>query len=414
MTGRRAAYETLLSIIEDGAYANLALKNAVDRVATGDVAALYATVYTALEHRAYLEYVLSHYCKRQKKAVRTVLLLGATELLYLHTPSHAAINEAVSLCRSIGKSPSAGVVNAVLRRLDRERDALPPLPSDPVDRLMIQYGYPEWVVREWTDAYGYEQAEAMMKTRPTRMQIRAQYPLATEELLLRYPGSERGKLDPNCLYLSEGIHLEQDDFWKAGRISVQNEGAMLICRGLGNVRGLRVLDACAAPGGKSAYLASLSENDVRLVAWELHPHRKELMDAAFRRLHVPAETDCRDATVFYPDMVDAFDAVLLDVPCTGLGLLGDKPDLRYRKAESDRDAIVAVQKNILEVCSRYVKPKGTLVYATCTISRDENERQTASFLQAHPDFVLLTERQYLPQTDGIDGFYYAAMKRGIE
>ena len=188
---------------------------------------------------------------------------------------------------------------------------------------------------------------------------------------------------------------------------------MLICRSLGDVRGKRVLDACAAPGGKTAYLASLCENDVQLVAWELHPHRKALLDATLARLHVIAETDCRDASILYPDAVDAFDAVLLDVPCTGLGLLGDKPDVRFAKSEADRDAIAATQRALLETCSRYVRPGGTLVYGTCTISRQENEAQVESFLQAHPTFSKVGERQYLPDSDGIDGFYHATMRRSI-
>lgn len=412
MTVRRAAYETLLAVTEDGAYANLALKDSAGRVSPDEVKTLYALVYTALEHRAYLEYVLSHLCKRQKRAVRTVLLLGGAELLYLNTPAHAAINEAVKLTKAVGKTDCAGLVNAVLRRLDRERDALPPLPTDTVERMRIQYGYPAWVARDWIDAYGPERAEALMQSRPTRMQIRAQYPTATETLQSWFPDAVPGRHDPNCLHLAEGIDLAHDARFLSGALTVQNEGAMLICRSLGNVRSMRVLDACAAPGGKTAYLASLFQGEIELVAWELHPHRKALLDATLKRLHVHAATECRDASIPYADAVEAFDAVLLDVPCTGLGLLADKPDVRYRKTESDRDAIVAVQRAILSACSAYVRHGGTLVYATCTISRAENEEQVRAFLETHPDYTLDSERQYLPDTDGIDGFYHAVLKRG--
>ena len=411
MTVRRVTYETLLSIIEGGAYANLALKEAAGKVPEAGVGTLYAWVYTALEHRSYVEYILSHFCKRQKKAVRILLLLGTTELLYLNTPAHAAIFETVSLCKSIGKADSAALVNAVLRRVDRGRDSLPPLPSDPIEQLSIRYGYPKWIAEEWIASHGIGFAERMMQSRPTRMQVRAQFPTSKEELLRAFPGSVSGKLDPNCLYLPSGIDLEQNPLWCNGKMTAQNEGAMLICRSLGDVRKKRVLDVCAAPGGKTAYLASLFENDISLTAWELHPHRKELMDATFLRLHVDAVTECRDGTVLYEDAEESFDAVLLDVPCTGLGLLSDKPDVRYRKTEADRDAIVSVQSKLLSVCSRYVKPGGTLVYATCTISRKENELQVAGFLKQHPDYSLVSERQYLPETDGIDGFYHATMRR---
>ena len=412
MTVRRAAYETLLAVTEEGAYANLALKESAQRVSPDEVKTLYALVYTALEHRAYLEYVLSHFCKRQKRAVRTVLLLGGAELLYLNTPAHAAINEAVKLTKSVGKADCAGLVNAVLRRLDRERNVLPPLPRDVIERMRIQYGYPAWVARDWIDSYGSDRAEALMQSRPTQMQIRAQYPMTTETLQSWFPNATAGRLDPNCLYLPEGIDLAHDERFLSGALTAQNEGAMLICRSLGNVKNMRVLDACAAPGGKTAYLASLFQGEIDLVAWELHPHRKALLDATLKRLHVKAMTECRDASVPYADAIEAFDAVLLDVPCTGLGLLADKPDVRYRKTESDRDAIAAIQREILSACSAYARHGGTLVYATCTISRAENEEQVRAFLAAHPDYTLQSERQYLPDTDGIDGFYHAVLKRG--
>lgn len=413
MKVRRAAFETLGAVLDDGAYANLALKEAAARVPTGEVSFLYALVYTALENRSYVEYLLSHYCKRQKRVIRTVLLLSASELLFLHTPAHAAINEAVALAKELGKGASAGLVNAVLRRLNEERDALPSLPTDPILRLTVRYGYPEWVAREWAEAYGIENAERLMQTRPSKTQVRAQYPVSTDALQSALPvPATRGTLDPNCLYLEKGFSVEDSELYRSGALAVQNEGAMRICRALGDVQKKKVLDACAAPGGKTAYLASLTENDVDLFAWELHPHRKELLDATLARLHVRAETACRDASVRYADCENAFDAVLLDVPCSGLGLLGDKPDLRYRKTEADRDAIVEVQKAILHACCGYVKPGGILVYATCTISREENERQVEAFLRARPDYTLVLERQYLPYRDGIDGFYHATMRRG--
>lgn len=412
MTTRQIALETLISVTEDAAYANLALKAAKGKVAAGEVKFLYALVYTALEKRSYLEYVLSHYVKRQKRVVRNALLLGATELLYLNTPSHAAVSEWVRLVRLLGKNASCGVVNAVLRRIDRERDALPPLPKDPQLRLSIETGYPLFLVQEWSRRYGSMLASALCRTKASPMQVRAQYPCTTEMLLSRLPSDTvRGRLDDNCLYLADGLDVENDSLYQTGQLTIQNEGAMLLCRALGDVRSKRVLDACAAPGGKTAYLASLSEHRADLVSWELHPHRKSLLDATLKRLHVSAQTEERDATVFDPALVDSFDAILLDVPCSGFGLLSDKPDLRFRKTEKDVLSLLELQARILNTCSAYLKRGGTLVYATCTISERENEAQAERFLSSHPDFALLEQRQYLPPTDGVDGFFYAKMKR---
>ena len=186
---------------------------------------------------------------------------------------------------------------------------------------------------------------------------------------------------------------------------------MMICRAVPDPKGKRILDACAAPGGKTAYLASLTENEAYLTAWELHPHRKELLDNTLKRLNVTAKTECRDASIYDPAYRDVFDRVLLDVPCSGFGLLADKPDLRYSRTEQDILSLVLLQKKILETCSGYVKPGGYLVYATCTISKRENRGQVDAFLSDHTGFELIYDRQLLPFTDRTDGFYYAVLKR---
>lgn len=409
---RRAALETLVRILEDGAYANLALKEAASSVEPKDVSYLYALVNETITRTSYLDYVFAHFCKPQKRAVRNILRMAGTELLFLDTPAHAAIDEAVKLCRSIGKKDSCGLLNAVLRRLDRERDALPPLPEDPVERLSIFYGVPAFLAAEWIETYGEAETEALLSHPPLGTVVRAQYPFTMNELRNALPvTSVPCSLDPNGLRLSEGFDLAHDPLFISGKIAVQGEGAMLICRALGDVYKKTVLDACAAPGGKSAYIASLSENTAKITAWELHPHRKELMDRTFARLGVSANTECRDAAVFDPVFEDVFDAVLLDVPCSGFGLLSEKPDVRLHKNEAAVNALTATQDAILDACCRYVRHSGTLVYATCTIVRRENSERVRVFLASHPDFVLEDERQLLPTRDGTDGFYYARMKR---
>ena len=409
---RRAALETLVRILEDGAYANLALKEAASSVDPKDVAFLYALVNETIARASYLDYVFAHFCRRQKRAVRNLLRMAGTELLFLHTPAHAAIDEAVKLCRAIGKRDSSGLVNAVLRRLDRERDALPPLPADAVERLSVYYGVPAFLVSEWVQTYGEAEAEALLSHAPIGPVVRAQYPFTTDELQAALPTpSVRCSLDPNGLRLSEGFDLSRDPLFVSGRLAVQGEGAMLICRALGDVHGKRILDACAAPGGKSAYLASLSENTAEITAWELHPHRKELMNRTFSRLGIRIETACCDAAVFDPTYENAFDAVLLDVPCSGFGLLSEKPDVRLHKDETAVNALVRAQGAILSACCRYVKPGGVLVYATCTIVRRENGERVRAFSAEHPEFTLQEERQLLPTRDGTDGFYFARFIR---
>lgn len=410
---RRAALDTVVRILEDGAYTNLALKDAAKTVSEKDVPFLYALVNETVVRSTYLDYLLAHYCKRPKRMVRNLLRMSGTELLFLRTPPHAAVQEAVSLCKEIGKAENAGFVNAVLRRLDRERDALPPLPDDPTARFAIYYGFPQFIVAEWIDLFGERETEALLSFPPIGTTVRAQYPFTTQALAEELRLScEPCRLDSNALRIKESFDLERSELYQCGRMAIQSEGAMLICRALGDVHHRRILDACAAPGGKTAYLASLSENTADLTAWELHPHRKAIMDAAFSRLHVHASTACMDASVYHSEFAHAFDAVLLDVPCSGFGLLSDKPDVRLKKDGAAIDALVDVQTRILDACAHYLRSGGVLVYATCTISKRENSERVHAFLFTHPKFRLIEERQLLPTRDGTDGFYYAKLIGG--
>ena len=424
MNTRRQALNALCDITDRGAYANLRVKQLTAFLPEREANLAAALVYHTLDHLLTIDYYLAHFVKgTQKPVIRGILRLGVCELLFLSTPAHAAINESVSLTKEVGKEGLASFVNAVLRNIDRNRASLPPFPAEPVARLSIQYSYPEWIVREWVARFGETDAEALLSLPVSRLEVRAQYPFTTEELRQALPvSSEVNQLDHNSLSLASGFDLASHPLFLEGKFTVMGESAMLACRALGDMTGKRVLDACSAPGGKSAYLASLMKNDIRLTCFELHPHRKELLDKTLARLHVSAETQVRDAAVFDPALEQAFDGVLIDAPCSGLGLLGDKPDIRYSKSDADITALVEIQRNILDTCARYVKPGGVLVYATCTISRRENEEQVDAFLRAHEEFTAeeipislqnAGQIQLLPHEHHTDGFYIARMRRCI-
>ena len=409
---RRDALQVFMDVVEDGAYANLRLKEI--RREPQEQAYVSSLVYTALEHLKWVDFMLSLYVKPQKKVVRNILRLGVAELFFMDTPDHAAVNGAVALAKECGKGALSGLVNGVLRRMQRDRDRLAPLPDDPILRLSIQFNCPRWVVQEWLDRFGEEETARLLSYAPPALEIRAQYPYTGEELAAVLPVPYTwGQVDENCFKLKESVSLSSLPLFTEGKIAVQGEGAMAICRFLGDMRGKKVLDACAAPGGKSAYLWSLTEGDIDLTCWELHPHRVEVMERTFARLHVEAKCEARDASQVPEDAAPAFDAVLLDVPCSGLGLLWEKPDVALHRTENDVDALVKTQAAILENCARLVVPGGILCYSTCTISIKENEAQVEAFLQDHPEYVLEDQRQLLPQRDGTGGFYMARMKRCI-
>lgn len=422
MNARKQALDALCDITERGAYANLRVKQLTATLPEREAKMAAALVYHTLDHLLTIDYYLSHFVKgAQKPVIRGILRLGVCELLFLSTPAHAAVSESVALTREVGKSGLSGFVNAVLRSIDRSRDSLPAFPAEVVPRLSIQYSYPEWIVAEWVSRFGEEQAEALLSRPASTIQVRAQYPFSREELQRSLPvESTANAWDENSLTLKSGFDLASNPLFLEGKFTVMGESAMLACRALGDVAGKRVLDACSAPGGKSAYLASLAQNKIDLTCFELHPHRKELLDKTLARLHVLASTCEKDASVYDPAFCEAFDSVLIDAPCSGLGLLGDKPDIRYSKSDADIVALSEIQRNILDACARYVVPGGVLVYATCTISRRENEEQVEVFLRAHSEFSLEPmplpipnegQIQLLPQVHNTDGFFIARMKR---
>ena len=432
MSVRRIALLALLDITEGGAYANLRLKEAERGLPRQDAKWVSAAVYETLDHLIYIDYVLSRYTKgRQKPAIRGILRMGVCQVMFMGTPPSAACNESVKLAKEIGKGALAGYVNGVLRAVCRDAGQAVPLPENARERLSVQYSYPRWLVDLYADAYGETFTEAMLSAEVRELTIRAQAPYTAEELeawlaAQKIPYS-RGTAVPEAFRLQAGFDIAAEPLFQNGQITVQSESAMLVCRALGARPGMRVLDACAAPGGKTAYLSMLMENAGRIDAWELRAHRCELMKKTLDRLRVKnAEILQRDASKRYPECGEAYDAVLLDAPCSGLGVHG-KPDARYGKSLAVIQELAALQAQLLDCCASCVKPGGVLVYSTCTISPPENEACARAFLARHGEFDAvgfdaclpepLRKRaaggmlQLFPHLDGMEGFFLAKFTR---
>lgn len=434
MSVRRTALEALTAITDRGAYANLALKEALRGLNERDAKWVSAAVYTTLDHLLYIDYVIAAYAKGGiKPQIRGILRLGVCQALYMGVPDSAACSESVKLAKEIGKGPLSGFVNGVMRNICRNKDNLPPLPDEPVKRLSIRYSYPEYLVREYMGRYGAGFTEELLCAMggPVPMTVRAQYPYASEQLEKalkeRNIGFSRGRIVQDAFKLEKGFDVAKEPLFTEGRITVQSESAMLVCRALEPKRGMRILDVCAAPGGKSAYIASLTQNGAVIDSWELHAHRAEIMKRTFERLGVTANVEVMDGTVRRPELCGQYDGVLIDAPCSGLGVPG-KPDARYGKTDAIIDEIAGIQRRLLDACGDYVRPGGALVYATCTISHRENEEQARAFLERDGRFERgelsgclpkdMRERlcegfmlQLFPHTDGTEGFFLAKMIR---
>ncbi len=436
MSARRVALEALLDITGGGAYANLRLKQARQQTADArDGAFVTAIVYGVLDHLLYIDFVLSHFTKTNPKpAIRGILRIGVCELLFMRTPQSAACNEGVRLTKEIGKGGLAGYVNGVLRAVARAKNegGLPVIPEEPLaERLSIQYSWPQWLVEDWIARYGGEFTEELLGYEDdTALCVRPQPPMTAGELS-EYLTKKNipfapGRHLPDCFKLQTGIDVTRDEQFLSGRMTVQGESAMLACHAAGIQPGMKVLDACAAPGGKTAYLYALSGGKAALTAWELHPHRKELLDNTLARLNVPAQTKIQDAARRAPEYDGKFDLVLVDAPCSGFGVAESKPDLRYGKTAQGVAALKQTQARILNTVKEYVAPGGILLYITCTISPMENEEQVRAFLDTNPDFALDDLSPYLPASipgreagmlqlfpnrDGVEGFFIARMRK---
>jgi 16S rRNA (cytosine967-C5)-methyltransferase len=428
----------ILGKVEDGVFADALLEEARQSFDDRDNAFLRELVYGVLRNRFRLDWALNLFSARpvEKAGVstRNALRLGAYQLLFLdRVPASAAVNTSVELAKTHGGKQ--GYVNGLLRNLDRKRDSIAyPDAGDPVKRLSSLYSHPDWLVARWTRRFGVETAETLLRANnvPAPLVLRANMLRTTREEL-KSDLERRGVRAIETAYSSAGIRVFSPQGIRTlpgygeGRFMVQDEAAQLVGLMLSPQPGERVLDACAAPGGKAMHLAELMGNKGEIVALELDPARIARISENSRRLGLTIIVPKQGDAANYAE--EGFDRVLIDAPCSGLGVLRRHPDGRWNKGEGTVRERAALQRRILENCARLLRPGGVLVYATCSTEPEENEEVVAAFLAGPGSgFVVADPRPYLPGkaselVDGnnffhtypkapeMDGFYGARMVR---
>ena len=434
MTAREAALRALVACEQQGAWSDGFLKKILRTAGldSRDAALTTRLCFGVLQNRLLLDHYLGKLStaklEKMEPAVRNALRLGAYQVLFLdRVPDHAAVSEAVDLARKGSKNPrSAGLVNGVLRSLVRQKDGLEP-PEDPA----VRYSHPRWLADLFTRRLGREEAAALMAADngepPTCAQVNTTK--ATVEAVadsLRAEGVEVTPHPwlPNCLLLSHTGSLEELTAFREGLFYIQDAAAKLAVLAADPREGMDVLDACAAPGGKSFAAAIAMDGRGKVVSCDIHPHKMDLIRAGAKRLGL----DCITAQVLdgkecKEEYLDGFDLVLADVPCSGLGIIRKKPDIRY-KDPKPLEGLPRVQKAILDNVCRYVKPGGVLLYATCTLLERENEDVVRAFLDKHKDFTLEGFQvpgdfegardgmvTCWPHRHGTDGFFFAKLRR---
>lgn len=441
---REAALKILYEINEKGAYSNIALNKYFAAAELRDIDRAFVTelVYGTVKWKLTLDRMIASYSniKMEKLSpwILNILRVGAYQLLNMSkVPQSAACNESVKLAGRYGHKASAGFVNAVLRNIARNgsSEALPSKEADLTGYLSVRYSYPEWLTEKYIGLFGAEFTESLLYAGNStpELTVRANtLRLSTAELTAKLMeegvAAVPGKYVGEAVVIKSPVSVAKLEAFQKGLFQVQDESSMLPAKVLAPQPGELVLDACSAPGGKATHMAQLMQNRGTVIARDIHEHKLKLIDDAAARLGIDIiKSELHDAVL--PDRPHdrTFDRVLLDAPCTGLGIIRRKPDIKWVRETKDLDSITALQRQLIQVVSQSVKPGGVLVYSTCTILPEENEGIVNTFLEQNTDFEADDIAPFLPpelavhakgcmlqlytNRDGIDGFFIARIKR---
>ncbi len=432
---RLAAYKVLMRIENGGAYSSIALNSELSKIEDEREKGLAsALVYGTLENTELANRVIAELTgksvKKLQPEVRVILRMGVMQLMYMDKiPDSAAVNECVNLAKKFAPRAS-GLVNGVLRAFIRngKRLDISKTENDPTMRLSVEYSAPLWLTELWIKSYGIERCKEILGTikgrAPVYLRVNATK-INDEELckLLAEEGvaAEKTKLE-NALEVSSSGAIDKLSSYEKGFFHVQDIASQLCCKILGAEKNQVIYDVCAAPGGKTFTIAQYMENAGKIISCDLYPHRVELIKQGAQRLGLSnVEAMVRDASKAEKAQADA---VLCDVPCSGLGVIRRKPDIML-KAKSEAETLTGIQRSILTASASLVKKGGVLIYSTCTLNPAENEENARWFLKENPSFEPIdfeipkwVNADYekgmatiFPDRDGSDGFFISKFRR---
>lgn len=433
---RDAAFSILWAVENNQAYSNLLLNQTIQSygIADKNKGLLTEITYGTLQHQMTLDFYLEPYLKGKIEPwVKTLLRLSLYQIVYLdRIPAHAVVHEAVEIAKRRGHGGVASVVNGVLRSIQRNGVRSYNTISDPYEKVAIETSHPVWMIKRWAEQFGLEKTREMVleNNKAPSQTVRVNTVQATPEEVIEMLESEglhavQSKLVPECLIVTEGQPVRTATFEK-GFITIQDESSMLPAYALQVKPDMDVLDMCAAPGGKTTHIAEKMENRGNLFAMDLHKHKIKLIDETAKRLgHTVIQTEAGDGKKSVERFgEEKFDRILVDAPCSGLGVIKRKPDIKYTKKEEDFARLQEIQLELLDQAARLLKTDGIMVYSTCTVDSMENRGTAERFLKDHPEMekieVSLPKElglkntgfvQVFPQDFGGDGFFISAFRK---
>ena len=435
---RDIAFLSLLKCEKNKSYPNIEIDSAIEKhgLSGVDRAFYTALVYGTIERKITLDYIINKFSGRPIEKIDidvfVILRMGVYQIMYMGgVPDHAACNESVELCKRNNKRSATGFVNGVLRRVIREKDSIefPDREKNPTEYLSVAYSYPAWLCSMWLKDYGFLKCENLLNAlnNSPDMTLRVNTQKVSKDEIFSYLAEKDIKCE-NGLYAKNAVRLLQScpvsslDILQDGRVFVQDEASQMCAEVVGAEEGDTVIDTCSCPGGKSFSVALNMNNRGKVYSFDLHANKLSLVSKGAKRLGINIiETREQDGSNYIEELKESADRVLVDAPCSGLGVIAKKPDLRY-KEKSAIERLPDIQYKILSASSNYVKKGGTLVYSTCTVNIRENEKVVERFLDEYSDFECVdfsvgsvsSEKGMLtlyPDVHKTDGFFIAKMVR---
>ncbi|MFA9398601.1 MAG: 16S rRNA (cytosine(967)-C(5))-methyltransferase RsmB [Clostridiaceae bacterium] len=434
---RKIAVNLLDKVFTKGGYSNIVLNNGIKEanIDDKDIPLLTEIFYGTIKYKYTIDKTIAKYIKDLSKLdnyITNLLRISFYQIIYLDkVPSYAVVDEAVKIAkkRSLGYSK---LINGVLRNYLRDENKAI-IGSNPIETLSLKYSFSPWMVKLFINQYGEEIAKDILEglnkvpTITIRVNsIKTNYNKAYEELKkLGYSISE-GSVCPEAISIHKGRNIENNPLFKAGDITVQDESAMLVAPTMDLTSTNKVLDLCSAPGGKTTHMAELMENQGEIYAFDVHEKKLKLINSNAKRLGIDTiKTGLNDARKLNTKFINSFDRILIDVPCSGLGIIRKKPEIKWDKTEKDLQGIIKIQREILESTSNYLKEDGIMIYSTCTLNKKENEDNITWFLNKHKEFYLdklyFGEKSNLIYSDtgyltilpneNMDGFFIAKLHK---
>ncbi len=430
---RYTAWEALVDIEKNGAYSNLAVGRAIEKRSPAQEGFVRTLVYGVLENQMYIDYMLGFFLKKGIRQVRLpariLLRMGVYQMEFMESvPDYAAIGESVTLAKKTCRGLE-GFVNGVLRSFQRNKNriVMPDRKKDPLEYLSIRYSYSRDITAMWLRMFGPQRTESLMKAgnESPAITICVNSTKITKEELqeqLQRDGFQVESPDPVCTGVDsavadralavKGSGLLSTDYFRKGLFYVQDLSSMRAVGALAPGAGDFVLDVCAAPGGKSFFAALCMGDRGRILSCDIYEHKLKLIKGTADRLGLQSiQVRQQDASQFTNEFAEQADCVIVDVPCSGLGVVRRRPEIKLRMTEKDCRDLSEIQTRILLNSAGYVKPGGRLMYSTCTISDAENERVSEIFLKKNSDFSILSKKQLYPDRDFSDGFYYCVFQK---